>query len=454
MGKRAQRKRAERERRRIRLLPDMRSVEGVTASIATGLEGRERTSLDAAQNLVYEAFDSQGPKRVELARRALAITQDCADAYGILAEEAARSLEEKRDLFAAGVAAGERTLGRESFERDAGSFWGLIETRPYMRVRAGLANCLWQLGERDEAVGHYRDLLRLNPGDNQGIRYTLLSCLMTLGRDAEAQRLADSPEYADDASATWAYAGALLAFRREGAGQLARKLLAEAQEINRFAPAYLTGQKPLPKRIPELIGFGDASEAVACAAEQSEAWDVTPRALEWLRAEASPARGQARAPTRRVRVTSGSRRGIDDGRRRWLFPPVSGSFDDIELADLDPARPEERHFLIAAEHADFDRAIKQGHDEVEVAGSLVNPRLHITMHEVVANQLWDGNPGGVWPTVERLRRAGYERHDILHMLASVVTEQMWKTLHEGQVHDPEECAMALAALPKSWVTKG
>ena len=32
---------------------------------------------------------------------------------------------------------------------------------------------------------HWRDLLRLNPNDNQGIRYVLAARLLELGRDRE-----------------------------------------------------------------------------------------------------------------------------------------------------------------------------------------------------------------------------------------------------------------------------
>jgi len=412
MGKRAQRKRQERASRRFQTLPDLRSIESFTAAVASGLEGHEPNNLTAAQDLIHEAFESKGRKRVDLAQRALAISADCADAYGILAEETARTLEAKRDLYAAGVAAGERALGKELFERDAGSFWGLIETRPYMRVRAGLANCQWLLGERDEAVAHYRDLLRLNPADNQGIRYTLARCLLTLGRDVEAETLLGDPDYEDDVSAGWVYARALLAFRQKGAGTPANEMLAEAQEMNPHVPPYLTGAKGLPTRIPELIGFGDESEAAACAAEQVEAWESTPGALEWLRRETLRHRGMAKHSTKRVAVTSRAQESKEE-RRRWLFPEVSGTFDDIDLALLDPANPDDRHFLFMAEHPKFTRAINRGDDVVKVEGNVVNPHLHIAMHEVVANQLWDGKPKEVWPTVERLRRLGYNRHDIL-----------------------------------------
>ena len=58
-----------------------------------------------------------------------------------------------------------------------------------MRARLGLAQCLWESGQRAQAVDHYAEMLRLNPNDNQGVRYLLLGALVDLDRDEEAQRL-------------------------------------------------------------------------------------------------------------------------------------------------------------------------------------------------------------------------------------------------------------------------
>jgi len=101
-----------------------------------------------------------------LAREALALWPDCADGYVLLAQ-AASSLDEARELLERGVVAGERAVGRRVFVEDAGDFWLIFETRPYMRARAALAATLWRLGRREEAVCHQRELLRLNPRDNR-----------------------------------------------------------------------------------------------------------------------------------------------------------------------------------------------------------------------------------------------------------------------------------------------
>ncbi len=115
---------------------------------------RPRTPLEEAQDLVYAAWDaSSQAERIRLARQALRCAPDCANAYVLLAEEAARTLVEAAGLYGQGVAAGERALGPALFEREASHFWGILETRPYMRARLGLAMTLWELGQRRDLPG-------------------------------------------------------------------------------------------------------------------------------------------------------------------------------------------------------------------------------------------------------------------------------------------------------------
>jgi tetratricopeptide (TPR) repeat protein len=262
------------------------SVEEANAYLQTLMKGgiprqQPPSPVEQAQELMYDAWEAQGAQRVSLARKALEISPDCADAYVLLAEETARSVKEALELYAQGAAAGERALGPEAFQADAGHFWGLVETRPYMRARAGLARCLWEIGRHQESIAHYWELLRLNPEDNQGNRYVLLNCLLTTGADAgQLGKLFEL--YPDDAAADWLYGQALFAFRTEGDTRAARKLLAEAKRANPHVPGYLLGKKRLPKRMPELITWGGESEAIDCVAGQALAWLHTPGALEWL----------------------------------------------------------------------------------------------------------------------------------------------------------------------------
>lgn len=239
-----------------------------------------RTPLEKAQDLIYEAWDSSRKRGVELARQALAVSEDCADAYVLLAQETAFSIEEAKNLYEQGVKAGERALGPEVFEEDVGHFWGLLKTRPYMRARAGLAQCLWMLGEHQKAIEHYTEMLRLNPNDNQGIRYILVNCLMEEGADVAAGKLLD--EYGNEPTASWLYSRALLIFRREGVCPKAKVRLRKALNFNCYVPLYMLGKKRLPRHLPDYIGRGDENEAIAYTVEAGAVWQKTPGAIEWL----------------------------------------------------------------------------------------------------------------------------------------------------------------------------
>lgn len=241
----------------------------------------DETALYEAQEIIYRAWESAGRKqRVQLAREALGISPDCADAYVLLAEESAASLDDAMELYKKGVDAGERVLGKSAFADDVGYFWVILEARPYMRAREGLAQCLWDKGEHEEAILHYKDMLRLNPDDNQGIRYICMSCLLELDRYDELWDLLS--DYAGDDDTYWLYTKALVSFRREGDSEGSVTLLEKAVDANPHVPSYLLGTKKISRRLPEYVGIGDESEALVYAAANVDTWKKTPGALDWL----------------------------------------------------------------------------------------------------------------------------------------------------------------------------
>ncbi len=244
------------------------------------------TPLEKAQDLIYRAFETRGRRRIQLARKALELSADCADAYVVLAEES-HAPEGSRALYEQGVAAGERALGPDMFAQEAGVFWGLVTTRPYMRARLGLAHSLEALDRRDEAIEHYRELIRLNPGDHQGVRDSLLAALLLGGRDDEALALIE--QFRDDPTALWSYGHALCVFRREGDSRAARLSLRAALRTNRHVPQFLTDQDDWPGPEPTAYAPGSREEAVICDSDLGEVWRATPDAIRWLRAQA-PAR--------------------------------------------------------------------------------------------------------------------------------------------------------------------
>jgi tetratricopeptide (TPR) repeat protein len=266
---------------------ECRTMSGKTKPGKPGPRGG-RDLLGQAQDLIYDAWEIDDPaKRAAIARKALKISPDCSDAYVLLAEAATTPVK-ALEFYRKGVAAGERALGRQTFEDEVGHFWGLLETRPYMRARAGLALSLWARGQHDEAIAHWRAMLILNPNDNQGIRYVLAARLLELDRDRELAALLK--EHRDDGRAYLIWANALLLFRTHGDDAKSRRALVEALASNPHVPVYLLGHQPIPQELPDYTGFGDESEAMCLAAENIEAWKKTKGAFAWLAQNIVPAK--------------------------------------------------------------------------------------------------------------------------------------------------------------------
>lgn len=235
-----------------------------------------------SQELIYDAWETGDPReKIKLAKKALQIYPYNADAYLILAEESAMSLPLQKAFLLKGLEAGEKSLGSDFFQKNTGNFWSIIESRPYMRVKSALAQCLWELGEKENALQHLRELLELNPNDNQGIRYLLLSYLLATNRLEECKKLLE--KYDEDYSANWLYNKALVEYKRKDKA-LADLYLQKALEFNPHVVDYLLGTKCLPFIPPQYYSPGAEDEAQIYAIGHKELWSQTKGALRWLQA--------------------------------------------------------------------------------------------------------------------------------------------------------------------------
>ena len=239
-----------------------------------------RNPLDVAQEIMYDAFDEDSPtKRIKLAKKALSISKDCADAYNLLAEES-DSPEEAKELYHNGIAAGKRAIGKKVFDKMKGSFWGFHETRPFMRAMAGLSSTLWLLNQSQESVDTIKEMLAFNPNDNQGMRYSLINKLLVMRKLNEAEELLK--EYKDDYTAHWLYSKAYLYFNKPSKKLTADKDLIEAMRFNPYVPLYLFGIKQMPEVLPDYMGIGDDTEAISYVKDSLEVWGSNKNASHWF----------------------------------------------------------------------------------------------------------------------------------------------------------------------------
>jgi len=232
---------------------------------------------DIAQDLLFDAQEATGVRRKKLIQEALEVYPNSPDAYLLLAEDE-RNVERHVELLEKAVQVGEKDLGKKFFMKNRGHFWGLVETRPYMRAKATYAMALEDNGLMEKAIQTYEDLLNLNPNDNQGIRYLLLP--LYLEEDFEATH--DLLKEYDEPSATFMYSKALLMYKEEGITNASIKALEDAEESNPHVMNYLLGNKKIPDESPRYVGIGDEQEAIAYVQENIHLWTGTKEFLKKL----------------------------------------------------------------------------------------------------------------------------------------------------------------------------
>ncbi len=246
-------------------------------------EAPSPTPQDEAQDLAYQAMEAEGDQEaLLLVNNALKKDPDCVDALVTQAELTAKSANELINLLEHAVATAERSLGPAFFEENKGHFWGLIETRPYMRARHFLADVLYENGKVSQAISHYDALIELNPNDNQGIRDILLGCYLATDNLGGARRLLEA--YKGEISAVFAWGRTL---ERILSGDLAQAALAlrHARQQNPYVEQYLTAKRDLPPQLPDVYSFGSEEEALVCMDSLAEAWALHPEALLWLQVQ-------------------------------------------------------------------------------------------------------------------------------------------------------------------------
>lgn len=244
-----------------------------------------RKDQDEAQDLIFAAMEAESFEAgEELFEKALALDPMNIDALLTMTENIPLTDREEIESYRMIVAIAARRLGREAFKESRGHFWGVTETRPYMRARIALATSLREVGRLEEAIDEFEAMLELNPADNQGLRYALLPCYLISNRLDGARAL--FARFADDTdfNAVFSWGRVLEQFLSENV-KGAEKALAKARKQNPHMESYIIGKTKLPEELPGPYQPGSEEEAEAFADEMYDAWRPYPTALEWLRGQ-------------------------------------------------------------------------------------------------------------------------------------------------------------------------
>ena len=234
-------------------------------------DGLELAAHRQAEEFVDQAWDATRPvERRKFARKALNLNLDCIDAYVVLAIES-QSLAEKIALLKEGISVGDRIWATELEDSDF-PWWGVMETRPYMRAMHNLG-LEFQNAERDsEAEQIYNRMLVMNPNDNTGIRYLLLGLWTAQGDLKKCTSLLK--DYPDDYGLEAMMTTLLIKLSQSNTTGLT-KMFAELTERNEYVLPLLAialGKNRWPKSSVQMIAVGSKDEANSYLHEHKDGW--------------------------------------------------------------------------------------------------------------------------------------------------------------------------------------
>lgn len=241
------------------------------------LPSESLTPQDHAREMVWKAQEMPEEEGKRLVQLALETDPDCIEAYEYFAFSET-DVQKRFDYLIEGVKIGQRLFGGEFLEANDGHFWGITETRPYMRCLAGIAECYEAVGQIKEAINVQEEMLSLNTNDNQGMRYPYMSNLLFVG---DFEKYHEYRKEYDEDGAMMYYNDALVAFLETGETGDANPLLFAAFASNKYVPDLILA--PAPSNFsPDSYTLNSREEAIIYTQLAGKAWHASKEALDWL----------------------------------------------------------------------------------------------------------------------------------------------------------------------------
>ena len=221
----------------------------------------ENTPLDDAYELLGKAENAKTEKEaIKLAKEAYKMCPECFDAILFQAGLEPNSIKRAK-LLEEGLEIERKRLEKENYftKDNIGDFYGIFETRPYLRGLHFKVNELLMGGKYKLAKDLCKEILRLNNNDNMGIRYILMAIYALL--EDEKEMLSLYKKYPEE-DLEMLFPLFVLYYKAEND----KKAIEYLNRINKINPNFIkffNGTIKENKKIPEgYYSIGDASEVL------------------------------------------------------------------------------------------------------------------------------------------------------------------------------------------------
>lgn len=193
-----------------------------------------------SDEILEEAYEATSKSSaIKLAKQALDVYPDNIDAAALIAEFEENPIKKIKKLEPIIEHATKLLEEQNMFNKEnIGAFWGILETRPYMRIRHNKMITLLELGRYKEAIKEAEELLELCNNDNLGVRYILISLYCTLEEFEQCEKL--YKKFNDD-SVEMLLPMAIMYFK-QGNYKKTKEYLKKVEVQNEFVIDFLIGE--------------------------------------------------------------------------------------------------------------------------------------------------------------------------------------------------------------------
>lgn len=244
---------------------------------------RHEQALDILENAYYAEDEKTAAK---FAKEALKLDPDLTDAKRILIDT--YPLEKQKKEYEKLIKQEEARLGKMGVsDDDVGAYYGLIETGPYMRIRYAYMELLENMNKLRMAIAEGEDIIRLNEGDNMGVRYKLIKLYAMLEDGEKLERLV--AEYNEE-SVHFLLPQAVYYYKTDELTK-ARGILKRMYKENAYIKALFDGKlERYEDEIDEELSFGGyrvggPSEVVDMAVENAALIESSFAFAQWAEKE-------------------------------------------------------------------------------------------------------------------------------------------------------------------------
>ena len=221
----------------------------------------ENTILDDAYELLEKAENAKSKKQaIKYAKEAYDMCPDCFDAILFQVNLEDNPLKRWKLLEEGLKFEKDRLEEEEYFKKDnIGHFYGIFETRPYIRGLYAKANYLILDGKIKQARAVCKEILKLNENDNTGARYLLMAIYAFLEEENDILKL--YKKYPEE-NLEMLFPIFILYYKK-GNDKKAKEYLDQINKANPDFIKFFKGTMKENKNIPGgFYSIGDSSEII------------------------------------------------------------------------------------------------------------------------------------------------------------------------------------------------